>query len=135
MGKDSGETEIKSIIKKWLSKKGFIDKAKDKTHGVDIKMWSPKGRKYWFVEVKGWPPSNQKYTWLCEAIGQISLRFRAQKASNYGIALPDIKYYENKTLNELVLFRKRTKIHFFLVTKNGKIRQLTPNSSSYKSIV
>lgn len=158
------EENIKKKILNWLEIKGFTKEfgKKDKIHGIDIQRSSQKGCRYWFIECKGSPSkrykkglregkikpkqsiSSQKYVWFTTAIGQIALRMK-QKNGKYGVAFPDDKqkYFRNKILDNqirsrvetcLKIFRKRTKLHFFLVNKDGKILQLTPNANKFKKV-
>ncbi len=151
------EKKIKKIIENWLDKKGFDIKPgkKDQIHGVDIQRENKKRCRYWFIECKGYPSKNfkkkkgkksestrlaQRYIWFISALGQIALRMK-QKYGNYGVAFPDNEYFKNKILDKDVknktyikIFRKRLKIHFFLVNEKKEIFQLTPCSKKFKRI-
>jgi hypothetical protein len=136
----------------------------EKLHGVDICVANlEKGvRRYWFIECKGFPSRNykkgkkegkvkesqtikaQRYSWLTTAIGQIAMRMK-QAHGNYGIALPYNDYYITKVLDSpnnlpdyqktyLKIFRSRSKIYFFFITKNADIWQVSPNSNKLKLI-
>lgn len=156
------ENEIKTAMKKWLNKKGFsinVEK-NDMTHGVDIQKRSKMGCRYWFIEAKGYPSKTykkgkktgreksqssikaQRYSWFTTVIGQIALRMK-QKNGKYGIAFPYIDYFKDKILDQnkmenkerhthIKLFRKRTKLHFFLIDKQKKIHHLTPTAKKFK---
>lgn len=146
------EESVKRVVEKWLDKKGFAHDGPrtDKVHGVDIKRWNDIRRKYWFIEVKGAPQkryqkgpkkgqeksrqsrSSQRYIWPVEALGQIALRMR-QVNGNYGIALPLTEYNQDLAL-DIELFRKRTKLHFFLVDRRKNIFQLTPFARQFKKV-
>ena len=146
------EESVKQIMLHWLDKKGYTYEVPktDTLHGVDIRRQSPVQRRYWFIEVKGAPQDtyqkgkrkgtrrrtrsqfSQRYIWFVSALGQIALRME-QEHGNYGIALPDMPY-NRKFAMRVRLFRKRAKVHFFLVDKTKRVSQLTPGSAYFKRV-
>jgi hypothetical protein len=146
------EKSIERVILDWLDRKGFTKQAPraDALHGVDIRRWNDTQRRYWFIEVKGAPQktyqrgtlkgqnksretqTSQRYTWFITVLGQIALRMR-QQHGHYGVALPDTEY-NRKLAMSIGLFRRRARLHFFLVNSESKVTQLTPGSSRFKLV-
>lgn len=133
------EKNVEKVILKWVKSKGFKPMPITyKQKGIDIEAWNHRTRRYWFIEVKGHPRKKasmhaQKQEWFIKALGQIIKRMR-QKNGKYGIAFPDFEFYEKKSLELPKIGRSRLKLNIFLITKDKKIRQLTPNSNKFKNI-
>jgi hypothetical protein len=133
------EKNVDKVMRAWVQSKGF--KLMPETfnlHGVDIRAFSNKMRKYWFIEVKGYPREKasmnaQKQEWFVACVGQIIKRMK-QKNGKYGIAFPDFEFYEKKSLELPKIARDRLKLNIFLINKNKNIRQLTPKANKFKLI-
>ena len=146
------EKKVKNRLLEWLDSRGYTESIpqRDRLHGADIQKRNKGACRYWFIECKGYPSkiyqkgskkgqqkskntiSSQRYTWFVTAIGQISLRMK-QRHGNYGIGLPNVEYYK-KMIRGIQILRKRTKIHFFLIRRNGDILQIKPNSNEVRKI-
>jgi len=146
------EKQVKNRLLNWLDSTGHTESIPqtDQLHGVDIQRRNKEACRYWFIECKGFPSetyqkspkkgqqkskkriSSQRYSWFTRVIGQISLRMK-QEHGYYGIGLPNVRYYRNKIMN-IHIFRKRAKIHFFLIGRNGDILQIKPDEDKAKKI-
>lgn len=125
------EKSIGNVLIASFQKGGWKHQKNDKIHGVDIKLWHPTHRRYWFIEVKRKYTSRNKssktYVNTATAIGQIIYRMHQRKAGFYGIAAPDIRLFRNE-LSKIPLWIKKTlKLYIFLVDRNGGIRKITPS--------
>jgi hypothetical protein len=127
------EKQIENAIISHLKRRGWekIPKLKDEIHGVDIKMFHRRWRKYWFIEVKRkYTTKNKKsqtYVNVATAIGQIIYRMHQKQAGFYGIGVPNLPIFKNELRKIPVWIRKKLKLHIFLVDNNGKVTVIPPS--------
>ncbi len=146
------EKRVKNRLLIWLDSIGYTEAIPQRNglHGVDIQRRNKVACRYWFIECKGFPSdtyqkgskkgqqkskkriSSQSYSWFTRVIGQISLRMK-QENGNYGIGLPNKDYFKKK-ITDIHIFRKRAKIHFFLIRRNGDILQIKPDEDEARKI-
>lgn len=115
----------------YLKQKGYIitKHASGKTHGVDIKAYHPKLRRYYFVEVKAEPKSTSKSkhamreNYFVGVLGEIICRM-IQKHGRYALGLPKNDSYIKKTNKIPERIRKLLKLDIFFVDKQGNVKVL-----------
>jgi hypothetical protein len=123
----NSENWVQNKIKRYLKSKGYkiTHESKGHRHGVDIKCYHPKLRRYYFVEVKpeprGWSEAAQRENYFLDVLGKILLRMN-QKNGQYALGLP-ITY--KAKVNKLPLqVRKNLGLDIFFVSKEGHVTRL-----------
>lgn len=125
------EKNIERVIINDFKSKGWILQNEKHLHGVDIKLFHPRYRKYWFIEVKRrYTTKNKKsqtYVNIATAIGQVIYRMIQTRSGFFGIAVPNDKLFI-KELNKIPLhIKKAIKLHIFLVDSRRNIKRITPS--------
>jgi hypothetical protein len=125
------EKSIETVLIKTFEEKGWQNKKKQKIHGVDIKLWHPVKRRYWFIETKRAYTTKHKksqtYVNVATAPAQIIYRMTQKKSGYYGIAVPNNKLFK-KELSKIPIWIKKTlNIHLFLINNKEKIENIKPS--------
>lgn len=124
------EKDIERVVIKHFEKAGW-KRQKRGARGVDIRLWHPKFRKYWFIEVKReYTTKNKKsqtYVNTATGIGQIIYRMHQTQAGFYGLAVPNTKMFKDELRKIPLWIKKKLKLNLFLIDRNGKIVKITPS--------
>ena len=127
----TSEKEIEKAIEHYFTKGGWVRQREEENHGVDLRLWHSKHRKYWFIEVKRtYTTKNKKsqtYVNTATAIGQIIYRMNQKRAGFYGIGVPDTELFAHELGKIPLWIKKSLKLYVFFVDKKGNIRKVTPN--------
>jgi hypothetical protein len=123
------ESWMQQRIIAFLEKRGYkiTHQSKLKSHGVDIKCYSPKKGRYYFVEVKPDPNPPKKTSigamrenyFIC-GLGELLLRM-TQEHGRYALGLPDNKIFRTKIQKIPRRVKKLLKLDFFLVDEDGNV--------------
>lgn len=118
------EDEVKKTLDAWLKADGWETKiAWGNDRGIDID--ARRGSERWIIEVKG-PGSRQpmRVNYFIGILGETLQRMSAPEAS-YSIAFPDVEQYRRLWKRLPQLAKSRTKISLLLVSKTGRVEQLS----------
>ncbi len=118
------EIEVENIVRKILSKDGFVVDPRVKAQGVDI--IAQKNNVQYYIEVEGNKKpdgirpltSTQKYTHYFRAIGQLAFRISKFVDGKFILALPEDEYYRDKVEKTMYAFRKLGVIVYFVTEKD-----------------
>jgi len=118
------EIEVENIVRKILSKDGFVVVPRVRAQGVDI--IAQKNDVQYYIEVEGNKKpdgirpltTTQKYTHYFRAIGQLAFRISEFVDGKFILALPEDKYYREKVEKTMPAFRKLGVIVYFVTEKD-----------------
>lgn len=121
------ENWVQEKIKNYLKSKGYriTQESKGHKHGVDIKCYHPKLRRYYFIEVKPEPRGRseaaQRENYFLDALGKILLRMN-QKNGQYALGLPIT--YKTKLKKLPTEVKKMLRLDVFFVNTEGRVSKL-----------
>jgi hypothetical protein len=118
------EDEVKKALNAWLKADGWETKiAWGNDRGIDID--ARRGSERWIIEVKG-PGSRQpmRVNYFIGILGE-TLQRMSDPGASYSIAFPDVEQYRRLWKRLPQLAKSRTKISLLLVSKTGRVEQLS----------
>ena len=132
------EEWVRMKIQDYLISQGYTrvtHEGKGHSHGVDIKCYSPKLCRYYFVEVKAEPQGKSKHAmkenYFLDVLGKILLRMN-QINGRYALGLPITFKDKLKKLPEAI--RRKLKLDVFFVGNDGSVSKL-PYHKSIDAII